>query len=379
MNRQFGMLLVIAALLLPNVAGAGVGNKVVRETAELLMRRGGKEVAEETVETLAKKMSALAARHGDDLVTAAFTKVGPRAGRIAGEAGEESAGAVLRLLSRHGDDAMRVASRPKALRLLAKLGDDVAEPLIRHGEIGETLIKEAIRSRRQGRGTRGELSQQNVRRLAMLVQDQGEKVTPGLVKLFAKLGHADTLADYLWRNKGTIFFGAALATFVSSPEPFLNAAETVTTKTLDSAETVATETLHSAVTPIVSEAASQFPWGVTIVIGLLVGGAVVVERIGTAKVIKSGLAMAAAKLKEFRIKPNFSQITPKPKRSRTIMTRKFGEQNYDLGQFMQRGVHEIANSLYPESNIPLRDHAGLYGSRENEYSQADRDVEADGA
>jgi len=59
------------------------------------------------------------------------------------------------------------------------------------------------------------------------------------------------------------------------------------------------------------------------------------------------------------------------------MSRKFGDQNYDLGRFMQRGIHEIANALYPESNIPLRDHAGLYGSTEQrdvEPSQADRDV-----
>lgn len=51
------------------------------------------------------------------------------------------------------------------------------------------------------------------------------------------------------------------------------------------------------------------------------------------------------------------------------MTEKIGEKNYDLGTFIQRGLHEFANSLYPESNIVLRDHAGLYGAKEN------RDVE----
>lgn len=51
------------------------------------------------------------------------------------------------------------------------------------------------------------------------------------------------------------------------------------------------------------------------------------------------------------------------------MAEKFGAENYDLGRFMQRGVHEFANGLYPESNIPLRDHSGLYGKGES------RDVE----
>jgi len=59
------------------------------------------------------------------------------------------------------------------------------------------------------------------------------------------------------------------------------------------------------------------------------------------------------------------------------MSKKFGDQNYHLGHFAQRGLHEIANSLYPESSIPLRDHAGLYGSSEDrdmESSQANREA-----
>ena len=34
------------------------------------------------------------------------------------------------------------------------------------------------------------------------------------------------------------------------------------------------------------------------------------------------------------------------------MSSKFGEHNYDLERFMQRGVHEFANALYPESKFP---------------------------
>ena len=229
MTRHIGIVLLCMEFVLPGVASAGMGSKMIKETAELLVRRGGKEVAEETVETLATKMALLAARHGDDVVAIAFRRVGPRAARIASEAGEH-AGVALRLLSRHGDDAVRIATRSKALQLAAKFGDDVAEPLIRHGEVGEKLIEKF--------GTDGaealcKLSSQNVRRLAMLVQEHGDKVTPGLVQAFAKHGHADTLAEYVWRNKGALFFGATLATFVASPEPFLNAAETVATRTLD--------------------------------------------------------------------------------------------------------------------------------------------------
>ena len=39
---------------------------------------------------------------------------------------------------------------------------------------------------------------------------------------------------------------------------------------------------------------------------------------------------------------------------------KVGARAYDLGAFFNRGVHELGNSLFPESNIVLRDHSGLY-------------------
>jgi hypothetical protein len=52
------------------------------------------------------------------------------------------------------------------------------------------------------------------------------------------------------------------------------------------------------------------------------------------------------------------------------MTRKFGEQNYDLGRFLQRGLHELANALYPESQIPVRENSGLYGDAGKQMERA---------
>jgi hypothetical protein len=54
---------------------------------------------------------------------------------------------------------------------------------------------------------------------------------------------------------------------------------------------------------------------------------------------------------------------------------KIGEKNYDLGAFVNRGWHELGNSLYPESNIPLRDHSGLYGRGENRDVEPHREPE----
>lgn len=274
------IMLIAVSTLVPSVASADIRTKAIREAAELLIRRGGKEVAEETVETLASKMTGLAARHGDDVVAAAFRKVGPQAARVASEAGEHS-GTALRLLGKHGDDALRLASRPKALQLAAKFGDDVADPLIRHGQIGEELVE---KFGSEGAAALGRLSPQSGRRLAMLVQEHGEKVTPGLVSVFAKHGSADVIADFVWRNKGSLFIGGAMAAFLAAPEPFMNAAETVASKALD-----------SAVQPVVAEAASQFPWGVVAIIGLGAGAALVFYKFGLSRLVMQLPGIAAAR------------------------------------------------------------------------------------
>jgi hypothetical protein len=56
-----------------------------------------------------------------------------------------------------------------------------------------------------------------------------------------------------------------------------------------------------------------------------------------------------------------------------------GTDAYDLGKYLMRGTHELANGVvFQDSNIPLRDHSGLYGSREDrgvEPSQPDQEVQ----
>ena len=51
---------------------------------------------------MAGKMTRLAASHGDEVVVGAFKKVGPRAGRVASEAGEHG-GIALKIMAKHGD------------------------------------------------------------------------------------------------------------------------------------------------------------------------------------------------------------------------------------------------------------------------------------
>lgn len=139
MSTQVFIAISIAANL-AGVCQAGVASKALQEAIEFTTRKFGKEVAEEGVETMAGKMTKLAARHGDEVVGTAFKKVGPRAGRIAGEAGEQG-GVALRMLAIHGDDALGVAMRKESLGLVARHGDEAATALVRHGTVAEPLIE----------------------------------------------------------------------------------------------------------------------------------------------------------------------------------------------------------------------------------------------
>ena len=48
------------------------------------------------------------------------------------------------------------------------------------------------------------------------------------------------------------------------------------------------------------------------------------------------------------------------------MSEKFGAKAYDLNAYLARGAHELSNGVvFPDSHIPLRDHSGLYGARED--------------
>src|SRR5581483_3039437 len=118
----------VVLLLAASPAKAGVMTKTMREAIEFAAKKFGREVAEEGAERLAGKMTRLAAKYGDDVVSTALRKVGPRAGKIATEAGEQG-GLALRLLAKHGDDAIPVVTRAAALKAVARYGDDAARAL----------------------------------------------------------------------------------------------------------------------------------------------------------------------------------------------------------------------------------------------------------
>lgn len=203
----------VVLLLAVSPAEAGIISKGIREAVEFASRKFGKEVAEEGTERLAGKMMQLAARHGDDVVAAALKKVGPRAGKIAAEAGEHG-GVALRLLAKNGDAALPLVTRAASLKAVARYGDNAAAALLKHGHIGETLVE---RLGKEGVEALAKVTPRNGRRLAMMAADGGLK--PELMSVVTRYG--DEACDFIWRNKGALAVGTTLTVFLASPEQFM--------------------------------------------------------------------------------------------------------------------------------------------------------------
>ena len=263
----------LAAMSAVNSVEAGVASRAVREAVEFAGRKFGKEVAEEGAERLAAKMAQLAAKHGDDVVVAAFKKVGPRAGRIVSEAGEHG-NIALRLLATHGDDALPIVAKAATLKAVAHYGDDAATAILKHGNVGEELIEHFAK---EGAEALARVTPQNGRRLAMLAAEG--QLKPELLSVVTRYG--DEACDFVWRNTGALAIGTAMTAFVTAPGEFLDGTQKLTATV---AETAIQPLVEAAVKPlaevpktIAAEAARNTNW--TVVAFIL--GAVAAVMAGT--------------------------------------------------------------------------------------------------
>jgi hypothetical protein len=263
--RTYVVATVTCAVLLaiPSATRAGGVGKAVQEAAKYVLKKFGGQAVKGS-EALAGRIAAAAARHGDD-VLGAVRKVGPRALVLADEAGEH-APQVLRLLTRHGDDAARVLSRPKGMALVARYGDDAASALIKHQGVAEPLVESMGRPAVEALGAVGA---QGGRRLAMMAEG-GEFAalgrTPEVMGVIAKYG--DPAMDFIWRHKGALAVGTGLTAFLANPQPFIDGTTQLTGTVAENAVRPAVEAAGN----VALEAAGFVRWTLTILAaGLAVG------------------------------------------------------------------------------------------------------------
>lgn len=284
MTKRIVFLLVLL-LVFPRPTPASAQGKaaIAREMAEYVMKKFGKEVADEGVETLTRKIENVILKYGEDGV-AAVKNVGPRSFRLIEEAGENGLESV-KLMAKYGDEAVWVVGKKGRLAIFVKYGDNAAEAMIKHGEIAEPLITKFGDS--AALALKG-VSSQNARRISML-EDAGELAaigrTPELLTVVGKYG--DAAMDFVWKNKGALTVAAALAAFLSDPEPFINGSR-------DLAQTVGT----SLVPPIAEEVGKRTNWTLIILILIGVAGGIIGLRYGFTRQLRVATSICTSKIGE---------------------------------------------------------------------------------
>lgn len=208
---------LMAFLLCMPAAQAQLRARAAREAAEVLFEQFGAK-AGRSVPELTARIEGLAARYGDEAILAA-KKGGPSALGLMEAAGADGAKAV-QVLAKYGEQgATRVLSRPTAMKQFLQYGDEAATVLVRHPGVAESLVE---RGGAQAVKALGAIDPRNGRRLAMLMEGEFANTSRHSELLGVIARHGDTAVNFLWQNKATLAGGAALATFLANPEPFLN-------------------------------------------------------------------------------------------------------------------------------------------------------------
>ncbi len=239
------LLAAMLAVTLAQAARADLFTKAGGELMEQLVKKFGREVAEEGAERLAGRIASAAARHGDDVLSA-VRRIGPKALSLADDAGKNAPRA-MRFLTKHGDDAAHLLGNRQGMMLFTRFGDDAAEVMIKHQGIAAPMLEKLGGDAVQALGAVGT---RNGRRLAMLADDGASRL-PELMKVVAKNG--DPAMEFIWKHKATLAGGAALTAFLANPEPFLAGTNDLTNTV---AEHVVTPVAQHVVKPAVQATAT---------------------------------------------------------------------------------------------------------------------------
>lgn len=317
MTRHIVVLVVLVASLVPATSHGGVISKAVREATETVMRRFGREAVEEfgddAPRVIAQRMQRLAERHGEEVVTTAGTKVGPRMFRLVEEVGDDGAAKAIKLMARQGDEAVWVIAEKNRFALFARLGDDAADAMIRHRGIADNLLASYGSPMVRALVNVGP---QNGRRLAMMADDgslQALARRDDLLETIARYG--DRAADFIWRNKGALALGAIATAFIAQPEAFLDGAVRIVEK---GGQYVVEPVARHVVGPAAEAVAKSVNW--TLVIGVPV--AALTLYVLARKLVASGVLHAAAAALQARTtgRPTHAGPSPTPTSSSSPAT-----------------------------------------------------------
>jgi hypothetical protein len=255
MKRTIIRFCIVASLALGLIFSqkgfAGVASTAIRDTTEAVMRKFGKEVAEESAEAVSKRVTEAAAKYGTEGLEA-IGKVGPRAfGKITVEAGEHATEAV-KLTAKFGEQAVWVISKPRGLAVFVKYGEEAATAVMKHPGIAEGAVE---RMGVPAARALNSVSGAEARRLGMMIEDGAIKTgeqSAGLLGVVEKYG--DKAMEFIWKHKGPLAVGAGLAAFLHDPEPFIQGGK---------------DLIVGAVKPVAVEIAKRTNWTPVMIVGVI--------------------------------------------------------------------------------------------------------------
>lgn len=242
---------------------AGVTSSAIRETTELITRKFGKEVAVESAEALGKRVAEAGTKYGEEGLVA-LGKVGPRTfAKLTTEAGEHSPG-VVKLVAKHGDEAVWVISKPNGMAIFIKYGEQGATAIMKHPGVAENAVEKLGASAARALNA---ISTPQARRLGMMVEDgaiQAGGKPAELLEIVTKYG--DRAMEFIWKNKGSLVVAATLTAFLNDPEPFINGGKDIAV---------------GAIKPIGVEVARLTNWTPVMIVGVLAVAVLVALRMRT--------------------------------------------------------------------------------------------------
>jgi len=265
-NLSIFILSAIAFFLTVSSAFGQTRSQVAREAAEFLISRFSDDVAKETVSTLTKKISSYVVKYGDEAVDA-IKAVGPRGFKLIDEAGENGS-AVVKLLSRHGNEAVWVVSKKNGLAIFVKYGDEAVEAMIKHpGVAGQVIEELGVPAAKALKVVDG----QNARRIAMMTEDGALNAAGKSEELLGVISRfGDRAADWIWKNKAGLAVVSIATAFVANPEPFI-----------EGSVEVVKSGLEFVVRPVAEKAAGSINWNLIVLVILVAGFIVYCARFGT--------------------------------------------------------------------------------------------------
>ncbi|HMO50087.1 MAG TPA: hypothetical protein PKE26_05140 [Kiritimatiellia bacterium] len=194
-----------------------VGGRAVREAVEYSLKRAPSKAMGRLLNESPEAVGKVISRYGDDGIHVVDRFGGP-AMKVLLENPDDVGRSAMRMMTKHGDEAVKMAQNPAGLRIMVKESDEMfkamaktrhqAYPVLaQHGELGAKALNNLTPARQ--------------RELIRLHQERrfSEADFDKLLKVVGNYGNKGM--DFIWRNKGALVVAGGLTAFVANPEPFI--------------------------------------------------------------------------------------------------------------------------------------------------------------